>query len=153
MAQRSAPGAGREAAPVREDGGERAAHVEGIEADDGFAVGRSGSGVEGPAMSTGARPPRSARALIERALPAELRDTVCADLDEMFQRRAARDGLGRARIWYTKQALAFAARFAWERVRGRERRRDSERAFQSNDSRIRVSLLDWKLGFRMLVKY
>jgi putative ABC transport system permease protein len=104
-------------------------------------------------MSTGARPPRSARALIERALPAELRDTVCADLDEMFQRRAARDGLGRARIWYTKQALAFAARFAWERVRGRERRRDSERAFQSNDSRIRVSLLDWKLGFRMLVKY
>jgi predicted permease len=102
----------------------------------------------------GQKPPRAARALIERALPAELRETVCADLDEMFRRRVERHGATRARAWYVTQALTFAGRFAWERVRERVGgKRAGGRAADGERGGIRISLLDWKLGVRMLVKY
>jgi predicted permease len=98
-------------------------------------------------MSARITPPRSARALIERALPAELRETVCADLDELFEQRVRRTGPTRARLWYAGQALAFVARFAWER------RRERNAAQPQRGGGVRASLVDWKLGFRMLVKY
>jgi putative ABC transport system permease protein len=77
-------------------------------------------------------PPRFFRALLERLLP-RAEQTVVADLQEMFAKRVERQGTLRARMWYRAQAISFIARFAFERPS--------------------FSLLDWKLGFRMLFKY
>lgn len=97
------------------------------------------------------RPPRFARALLERALPAELREPVTADLDEIYGRRALRRGVARARWWYRAQALSFAFRFLWERLRERTDGGIGERWRMMKVPAI--SALDFKLGIRMLRRY
>jgi predicted permease len=98
-------------------------------------------------------PPRIARALLERPLPGDLRATVTVDLDEMYVRRVEREGALRARIWYRAQALSFLVRFGWQRLRERLERPRARERITSLDRGFYFSLLDWKLGFRMLVKY
>jgi putative ABC transport system permease protein len=88
-------------------------------------------------------PPRLFRALLSSALPEDVRDSTIADLQEMFAKRADRDGVFRARMWYRAQAVSFTARFAMHRVA-------SSTAAPLLPS---FSLLDWKLGYRMLFKY
>src|SRR5688572_31619024 len=61
-------------------------------------------------------PPRLARRLIELALPSDASTDVIGDLDEVFHRVARDRGLGIARFWYAREALAFAARFTWHRA-------------------------------------
>ncbi|MDH3223055.1 MAG: permease prefix domain 2-containing transporter, partial [Gemmatimonadota bacterium] len=51
-------------------------------------------------------PPRTARALLSRLLPASYRDAVLGDLDEEFRRRAkGRVKTIRATVWYWRQTL------------------------------------------------
>ena len=50
-------------------------------------------------------PPALLRRLLERLLPADLREFVTGDMEEGFRTRARRDGLGSARLWYLRQAL------------------------------------------------
>ncbi|MGH7505918.1 MAG: permease prefix domain 2-containing transporter, partial [Longimicrobiales bacterium] len=111
-------------------------------------------------MKPQATPPRLARRLLERALPADVRDDVSGDLDEVFRRRCENRGARRARLWYWSQAVSFSSRFLRERLR--ERGRSSGNPFAAHaPRRIRgrevmaggMSWLDFKLGLRMLVKY
>jgi predicted permease len=93
---------------------------------------------------------------LERALPDDVCDYVVADIAEMFARREQRDGAGRARMWYWWQVVSFAWRFSVERMRARVRRARPHGG--TGDSKWRrslppVSMLDWKLGFRMLARY
>jgi predicted permease len=88
-----------------------------------------------------ASPPAVLRRLLERALPAEVRDGIVGDLDEVYRVRRSRGGAGRAGLWYASQVLAISARFALERI-------GDVVPFKA------TSLgLDLKLGLRMLVKY
>jgi predicted permease len=97
-------------------------------------------------------PPRIARLLLERALPEDLRESVAGDVDEMFARRVERAEAWRARFWYWRQAFSFAGRFSVERLRGRVARAPWD-AGRWRRSLAPVSLLDWKLGFRMVARY
>lgn len=101
-------------------------------------------------MSEALRPPRFARALLRRSLPANMREHVAADLDELYERRARRDGLRRARGWYRWQALSFALRFSWERLREHMDRGTGKGGWTMGTS---ISVLDFKLGVRMLLKH
>ena len=92
---------------------------------------------------TAARPPRLARACLRRALPADVRDDILGDLEERFVRDAGSAGGNLARWRYRRAALTFSIRFLFERVR------DSLRAI----GRVRLSLLDFRLGVRMLARY
>ncbi len=85
-------------------------------------------------------PPRWAQALLRRALPDDVQESILDDLDEVFQRRLGEAGRSRARLWYAREALAFAARFATE-SRGR------------GPLRMPSASLDVKLGVRMLARY
>jgi len=82
-------------------------------------------------------PPAILRRLLERSLPAEVRDGIVGDLDEVYRARRTRSGAGRAGLWYGGQVLAISGRFAVERL---------------TDTRSSIGL-DLKHGFRMLVKY
>ena len=95
-------------------------------------------GTDGPA-----RPPRLARWLLQRALPAPLRESVLGDIQEVYS--AHRQGLGalRAGVWYWAQAVSFAARFLVERVA------DGIAALGGG---LVPSWIDVKLGSRMLIK-
>ncbi len=88
-----------------------------------------------------ASPPAFLRRLLERSLPAEVRDGIVGDLDELYRARRSRSGAARTGLWYGGQVLAISGRFAAERFRD---------ALSSWDSSIG---LDLKLGLRMLVKY
>jgi predicted permease len=88
-------------------------------------------------------PPGAARALVERVLPVDVRESIAGDLDEFFQRDCRTHGPGRARRRYWRHAAALTFRFAVER--GREGSRHLMHA--------RTSWMDLKLGLRMLVKY
>ncbi|HSW30363.1 MAG TPA: ABC transporter permease [Longimicrobiales bacterium] len=88
-----------------------------------------------------AAPPALLRRLLERALPAEVRDDIVGDLDEVYGARRARGGAARAALWYAGQAVAIAGRFGAERLRD---------ALSLSGTSIG---LDLKLGLRMLVKY
>ena len=79
-----------------------------------------------------------ARRLLERALPADAREHVVADMDELFKQRLERDGAWRARSWFFLQAITFWVRFWFVR---------------RTSTRVAFSLLDWKLGARMLLKH
>ena len=83
------------------------------------------------------RPPRLARWLLERALPADVREDVSGDLEELYRRQPSR-------TWYWRQAFAFSARFLAERVRQRRPQLDMSTG---------LSWIDWKLAGRMLVRY
>jgi putative ABC transport system permease protein len=78
------------------------------------------------------RSPRLARWILERMLPADVRDGISGDLEEMFQRRS--------RFWYWRQTASFSGRFLAERARRRK-------------MTIGMSWLDLKLGLRMLRRY
>lgn len=89
------------------------------------------------------RPPRTARAWLRRALPLDAREHIAGDLEERFLRDVGTAGVTRARWRYRRAALAFSVRFAFERVR------DALRAV----AKTRLSLLDFRLGVRMLTRY
>jgi putative ABC transport system permease protein len=89
------------------------------------------------------RPPRLAKALLDRSLPADVRAGITGDLDERLSRDAALDGARAARWRYRRAALAIATRFLIERLR--------EAA--AGSLAWRVSFLDLRLGLRMLVRY
>ena len=89
-------------------------------------------------------PPRLARWILERALPEDVREDVSGDLEENFRRRRRTVGAIRSRLWYLAQALSFATHFFAERLRNRSRAADMSTGF---------SWMDFKLGFRMLVRY
>ncbi|MBP6716686.1 MAG: hypothetical protein KA205_07475, partial [Acidobacteria bacterium] len=56
-------------------------------------------------------PPRLWRALLQRALPIDVRSAILRDLEEVFARIAASDGLTAAHRWYRREALSFALQF------------------------------------------
>ena len=89
------------------------------------------------------RPPRIARAWLRRCLPTDVREHISGDLEERFLRHVTSDGVSAARWRYRRAALTFSLRFLLERMR------DSLRAL----ARIRLSLLDFRLGVRMLTRY
>jgi len=88
-----------------------------------------------------ASPPALLRQLLERSLPADVRDGIVGDLDEVYRARRSRSGAARAGLWYAGQVLAISGRFATERLGG---------VLPSWGSSIG---LDLRLGLRMLVKY
>ena len=90
------------------------------------------------------RPPRFARALLQRVLPIDLRDEVVGDLDEMFARRHAVDGRARAVAWYCRQIALFPAHLLLEALRNRG---------ASAGASLGVSWIDFKLAVRMFVRY
>jgi predicted permease len=110
-------------------------------------------------------PPRLARHLLARTLPSDVREHVCGDLEESFHRRRTTPGTLRARFWYRRQAISFSIRFAWERLRERVTPpnragtpRPTTAPRRMHDARggwipAGLSMLDVKLGVRMLVKY
>jgi putative ABC transport system permease protein len=82
--------------------------------------------------------PSLLRRILERALPAEVREGIVGDLDELYRARRATSGALRARLWYASQVLAISTRFLPERFA----------------DMLPSSLgLDLKLSLRMLVKY
>jgi putative ABC transport system permease protein len=89
------------------------------------------------------RPPRLARWMLHRALPVDVREDIAGDLDEVFQRDCQELGRGRAHRHYWRKALSFSMHFVTERMRQPSR----------ITSRAPVSWMDFKLGFRMLVRY
>jgi len=70
-----------------------------------------------PASGGRFNPPRVARAVVERVLPADVRESIAGDLDEFFQRDCRTHGPGRARLQYWRHAAALTIRFAIERGR------------------------------------
>lgn len=85
------------------------------------------------------QPPPGARSLLRRALPRDLRDAILLDLDEVFQRRVASDGMAAARRWYWRETMSFTWRFLRERARWRRP--------------LQMSMLDLRLAARMVTKY
>ena len=73
----------------------------------------------------------------------DVREHISGDLEERFLRHVTSNGVSTARWRYRRAALAFSVIFLFERLR------DSLRAV----TRIRVSLLDFRLGVRMLTRY
>src|SRR5688572_1409607 len=100
-------------------------------------------------MTPAPRPPRLARWLLERALPADVRHHVTGDLDELFVRRRAAGGRLTSRLWYYRQSISFASHFFADHVRGRARQRMRQRMNVASG----LSWMDVKLGFRMLIRY
>ena len=62
-------------------------------------------------------PPQLARRLLIAALPADARDDIADDLDELYRRRCHEIGRAAARRGYWRDALAFSGRFVLERIR------------------------------------
>jgi len=95
-------------------------------------------------MTHTSMPPSVARWLLEHALPADVRESVTGDLDEVFQRDSRKYGLPGARRRYWQQTISFTLHFVVERWRDRRR---------GGPMRMGMSWLDFKLGFRMLSRY
>jgi predicted permease len=95
-------------------------------------------------MTRTSTPPPAARWLLEHALPTDVRESVTGDLNEVFLRDCQQYGLPGARRRYWRQTMSFTLHFAMERWR--ERR-------PGGLMRMGLSWLDFKLGFRMLVRY
>jgi len=95
-------------------------------------------------MTQTSMPPSVARSLLGHALPADVRESVRGDLDEVFQRDCRKYGLPGARRRYWRQTMSFTLHFVVERWRDRRR---------GGLMRIGLSWLDFKLGFRMLARY
>lgn len=64
-------------------------------------------------------PPALARRMLAFALPADAREHIINDLDEVYGRICEQDGGARAHRWYWREALAFTGGFALERLRER----------------------------------
>lgn len=111
---------------------------------------------------TPAGPPRHWQRLLEGSLPADRRDEVSGDLEEVYQQLRATEGARAADRWYRKEALSFVIRFAADGVRGRigrawsrgaQGRKVGTDAAGSRGGWMPVSMLDFRLGMRMLVRY
>ena len=102
-------------------------------------------------MTASPRPPRLARRILEHVLPADVREDVSGDVEELFSRRCAREGVVRARLWYWRQAFTFAARFRAERLR--ERRAGDAPPARARSRSAWWSTGDVKLAARMLIRY
>ncbi|MPY89734.1 MAG: FtsX-like permease family protein [Luteitalea sp.] len=89
-------------------------------------------------------PPPLARWLLERALPADVREAVSGDLDEVFQRDCRTYGPRWARLRYWRTMVSFSRHFVVERWRDQH---------WGGVMRTGMSWLDVKLGLRMLVRY
>jgi predicted permease len=102
-------------------------------------------------------PPRLARRLVEHALPDDLREDVVGDLDEVFQKRCREHGALRAQVWYVRESLAFAARFAHQRMRERRlrERRNGPRSPLGDtvfrDVRLALRRVRHRPGFAVIV--
>lgn len=102
-------------------------------------------------MSHDVRPPRAALRLLELTLPADEHDHITGDLYEVYAaRRVSGSALG-AQLWYWKESIAFSARFLAQRLRERPVPQAAEP--RTGGGSARPSLLDVKLGARMLVKH
>lgn len=84
-------------------------------------------------------PPRWSVSLLRRTLPADVRDGILHDLDEVFQRMCTEHGVAAAERWYQREARSFAWRFLRERLRV--------------PSGPIFSLIDVRLALRMVLKY
>src|SRR5688500_16561095 len=104
-------------------------------------------------MTFDATPPRLARRLLVRALPADVRDHIEGDLLEVYARRCARDGASRARRWYWSETVAFAGRFLLERLRSGNRHQQVAAPTPRHRDPLIPSVLELRLGGRMLVKH
>src|SRR5687768_7839346 len=104
-------------------------------------------------MTSDATPPRLARRLLARALPADVRDHIEGDLLEVDGRRRARDGASRARRWYWSQAVVFAGRFLIERLRSDSGHQQVAASTPRRRGPLLPSALELRLGGRMLVKH
>lgn len=89
------------------------------------------------------RPPRLSLWLLHRCVPADVRDTVIGDLQEVYCERVRSGSAFRAGMWFRLQAISFSARFLVERLR---------EAIGLGAGGLTPSWLDLKLGGRMLVK-
>ena len=94
------------------------------------------------------RPPRVARGILLRALPADAREDVDGDLHELYARRRAEHGAAAANFWYWRETLSFSMRFIAERLR-----RVVRRPLELSGRDALPSALDLKLGGRMLAKH
>jgi predicted permease len=94
-------------------------------------------------------PPALARRLLRATLPADWRDDVVANLDDLYAARRTRYGPWRARVWYLRQTLTFAARF---RLAGAESAVSPARRFTA--ARVTGSgvALDLRYVIRVLAK-
>jgi predicted permease len=104
-------------------------------------------------VTSDATPPRLARRLLVRALPADVRDHIEGDLLEVYARRCARDGASRARRWYWSETVAFAGRFLLERLRSENRHPQVAASTSRHRGPLFPSVLELRLGGRMLVKH
>jgi putative ABC transport system permease protein len=93
------------------------------------------------------KPPRIPVRLLQLALPSDVREDITGDLEEVYARKLRAEGARRARVWYAREAVALSLRFGLERWLLRRVR--PERSSLLNA----VSVLDFKLGMRMLVRY
>ena len=96
----------------------------------------------------GPRPPRVARWLLHAALPADVRDDVTGDVEEVFARRWREGGPSRAQAWFWTQTLSLSTRFAMERF-FREQNIDlaGSLVMNSNEAIKQAVQADLGLGF------
>ena len=95
-------------------------------------------------MTVPGSPPRLARAILRRAIPADARDAFDGDLNELHFRRYATSGAIAAASWYWLQTLSVVMRFTFDRLSR------ALRGLTRNDAT--PSTLDLRLGARMLAK-
>jgi putative ABC transport system permease protein len=57
--------------------------------------------------------------MLSAALPADARDHIVAELDEVYERICRLESAARARRWYWREAISFSGAFLMERVRER----------------------------------
>jgi predicted permease len=70
-------------------------------------------------MSAIGESPRLARRLLSAVLPADARNAIVGDLEEVYRRRSRDAGRVRAQGWYWREAAAFSLCFSAERLRDR----------------------------------
>ena len=92
---------------------------------------------------TNARPPRFARWFLNRVLPADMREDVTGDLEEMFRSKRSTLGSLRACAWYYWMAILFPIHLLAERLRQRRG------TFKMTPG---ISWIDFKLALRMLLR-
>lgn len=88
-------------------------------------------------------PPSVSRWLLHRALPRDVRADVAGDLSEVFQRDVESVGLAPARRLYRRKVRSFTLHFLRERLR----------EMFTGLVHTRLSMLDFRLGVRMLTRY
>jgi putative ABC transport system permease protein len=91
-------------------------------------------------------PPRWSRSCFEWAARRLGTPELTGDADELFTELAEREGVGRARSWYRRQARSAVRRALFAR------RSSDETSRPTTPGRSPMSWLDVKLGLRMLVK-